>query len=143
MSLRLTCGLYAAIACGGLAASVIADRGESLILPPDAGKNSEDTPRMRLYAGPAVRERPFVVVAYFKGYEPGQTVRLILPRGLKLAPGQSLEKDVPASRLERGYAMVCWRLIGTACGNYRLTALAPGIGPLSAPIRVSESIGFE
>jgi hypothetical protein len=136
--MRLTFGLFTAIASGGLAAYyILAEPVESHFLP-DAGK-PEATAKMRLYAGPAARERPFLVVAYFKDHEPGQTVRLILPRGLKLAPGQLLEQDVRASSPEKGYATVCWRLIGTTCGTYRIIAVAPGIGPSSAQVRVIES----
>jgi len=103
----------------------------------DVTREDRTDGRMRLYCIKASTRKPFSVTAYIKTTDPSQTVRILLPEGLRLAPGERAEKPVPAGTRE-GYAQVTWRLQAAKWGEYEVKADAPGIGVASIVIRVRE-----
>ncbi len=102
----------------------IADPGDGP--PPEPGGR-----QLSLQVVKALHNQEFPIIATIVKGQQDQKVTLKLPAGLKLAPGQSLEKTTDAS--ER--ATITWKVIGPK-GEYKVEADAPGIGTAKATIKV-------
>lgn len=77
--------------------------------------------KIRLYLGPAKKERPFVASAYIKKAD-GQKVTIKLPSGVVLAKGEDASKAVK-TEVGKDYAIVTWRCTAKDTGKYVLEAV--------------------
>ncbi|OAI54577.1 hypothetical protein AYO44_03275 [Planctomycetaceae bacterium SCGC AG-212-F19] len=114
---------------------VLADVEDPAIRPAANGK-------MRLFSSPgATTARPFPVIAYYNGRADAK-LKLTLPAGLELAPGEEAEQAV-GNFNRAGYGQVTWRVRATKPGTYAIEATGTDIGLATEVIRVREKSLFE
>jgi hypothetical protein len=107
----------------------IAGEGEPTTVAGDKNK------QLGLQVSAAKVNRPFLATAYVKG-DKDQKVTIKLPSGVTLAPGETAEKSVDATK-ER--AAVSWSLISPTPATYKLEATAPNIGTAATSVEVREN----
>jgi hypothetical protein len=81
----------------------------------------------------------FTVTAYVKEPKEGQKVKLRLPDGLSLLPGQQAEKEVAA---QGKYTQVSWRVHSDKVGDYALSATSTSGARASYKIKITPASLF-
>jgi hypothetical protein len=93
-------------------------------------------------AGSSKVDRTFTATAYIKDdTATGRKIKLELPAGLALAPGQKAEQDVPRPG-QQGYAQVSWRIRSTGVGTYKVKVNVSGI-KAEREVRITETSLFD
>jgi hypothetical protein len=96
--------------------------------------------RLGLTAGGSFRPGgTFTVTAYVNSPRAGQAVKLELPAGLTLLPGQDAEQKVTGGG---DYSQVSWRVRGDALGEHTIRATS-GDGEASYRVRIKDSGIFD
>jgi hypothetical protein len=87
----------------------------------EGGFSPREDGRLRLLtAGSTKIGNTFTATAYVKGDKlAGQRIKLELPAGLTLVPGQKAEQDVPKAGRE-GYSQISWRVRSASVGKFQL-----------------------
>jgi RNA polymerase sigma factor (sigma-70 family) len=87
----------------------------------EGGFSPREDGRLRLLtAGSTKIGNTFTATAYVKGDKlAGQRIKLELPAGLTLAPGQKAEQEVPKAGRE-GYSQISWRVRSASVGKFQL-----------------------
>jgi hypothetical protein len=104
------------------------------------GTLSSTSAQLALTVGGAFRPGgTFTVTAYVKNPQEGQRVRIELPPGLALLPGEAAEQ--PVSRDPGGYSQVSWRVRADAPGRYPVRATS-GTSSAESMIQIHEGGGL-
>jgi hypothetical protein len=112
----------------------------SMVFTYGLGTLSSSSAQLALTVGGAFRPGgTFTVTAYVKSPQDGQRVRIELPPGLALVPGQELEQ--PVRRDPGGYSQVSWRVRADAAGRYPVRATS-GSASAESMIQIHEGGGL-
>lgn len=98
--------------------------------------------QLRLFVQRPKYNQPFTVTTYVQTKRPGERVQLLLPSGLRLAPGQSADQAVPPMT-QAGYAAVSWQVIADQTGPHEVKARVNSIGTAKVTVRVKRDGIFD
>jgi hypothetical protein len=114
---------FGLIVAGALVVAVAQASLQASVPEPEASETltSKHRCRMRLFAGPATRQKPFWVTAYVQNGDE-QNCTLKLPAGVRFDKDERASKPVQTPA-DKHYAILAWRVISEQTGDYTLEAV--------------------